>query len=618
MGLFTTPPRVTLDGPGDAIIGGRYQATVVVETTEDIPVEYIDVLLRGIAGWRVSQGKTSVSNWLLSPDHKVRVYTPAGAPNLPRGEHRFPIDLGIPTDLAPSHAHSPAASTLTLTVRVAIPWKLDPRTNFVLRARPAPPASVRRDPIAVRSTATDAAAKVPRIELSAASATVVAGESIAVSCALFNIDDREPVPVKVVLTRHLGLYGRGDRQREHEVWRNVATFPAGCAGEGMTFEVPTAASWTPTFVSPTHGVRWTLDVTMGSLLGGRRRASLPFELLDPAARAAAAPMGEAPLLGDERTRLLFQTAAARATGWREDEPDEALGEAAAARTEQDDVVARVAHLESRATGGLLVTEIQPPELGLQLHVTPGSTVRHLFWRDIEIGDDVWDEAFVVRARAPAQAVAFLRGAAPALQSARALGTLVRVDDHGARFERPIAGVTTEIVRTAMDEARALARVVGQARLAIPAPDDVAVDVPAWRELARTLGGDLGLGNLRIDGALDGAPVRLWLRWTDEGALRDLRAEVGDAAMASPLRLELATPATQALDAAVPPALTELLLRWPDDHVALAIERGVVAASLRLGAATDGRPRADADAALALVRRLRGLLAALAPGAGPFR
>ncbi len=622
MGLFTTPPRVTLEGPGDAIIGGRYQATVVVETDEDIPVEYVDVQLRGVAGWTVSQGKTSVSNWLTLPDDLIRVFTADGAPNLPRGQHRFPVSFGVPGTLAPTHRHRPAASSLTLTVRVAIPWKIDPRTRFELVARLPPPAAVRRDPIAVRSAAAGVASKVPRIELSAASATVVAGEVIAVSCALYNVDDREPIKVKVALIRHLSLHGRGDRQREEDVWTNVATFPAGCAGEGMTFEVPTAASWTPTFDSPTHSIRWTLEVTMGSLLGGRKRAALPLDLLDPAARSVAAPMGEAPLLGDERTQLLFDAAMRRAPGWTVDAPDEAPGEAAAAKTIVDGVTARVAHVESRATGGLLVTEIHPPDLGMQLSVTPGSTVRHLFWRDIEIGDDGWDEDHVVRARLPVQAVAFLRVTVPALKGARALGTLMRVDDHGARFERPVAGATTEVIRVAMDEAAALARVFARARQAIPAPDDVSTDLAAWHEVAKTLGGDLGRGNLRVEGTLDGAPAAIALRWRDDGTPRDLRVEVGDAATASAataaLQLELASPANQALDVNVPPALTELLLRWPDDHVDLTVAHGAVAASLRLGTAADGRPHASAEAALALTRRLRGLLAALAPAAGPFR
>jgi hypothetical protein len=296
-------------------------------------------------------------------------------------------------------------------------------------------------------------------------------------------------------------------------------------------------------------------------------------------------------------------------------------EAAAATLEVDGVTARLAYLESKATGGVLRTTLRHADLGLGLAVTPGSTTRHLFWRDVEIGVPAWDRAHHVRARDGEQVRDYLRRLAPALAAvpgrAGALGRprrhhrrAVRRGEYAApgggdAAGRGAGGATGARARAATAR-RATWRSTGTSGARWPASSTPASRRATPRSTARSTA-------RRCTPACAGPTM---------ATLRDLRVWVGDAASASALAratvLSLPAPAAGALATGVPPALTELLLGWPDDHVDLDLRGGVASASLRLVPGPDGRAVVSADATIELARRLRTLLAALGAERTPFR
>ena len=219
MGLFTASPTIELEGPREAFIGQVYEGTLVVTTAEDIPCQAIDVRLLGRRGWSVSHGKTTISNRENSPDLTFGLWRGGGT--LARGQHRFPLSLLVPPDVAPSHDLGPADADLSLLAVIDIPWKIDPRARFFLNATLPPPAAIERTPIAVQSRAS--AAKSPRVEFALASSTLMPGEAIQGTVAFFNLDDDDPVPVRISAIASLQLHGRGKREREVVAWTSEAS-----------------------------------------------------------------------------------------------------------------------------------------------------------------------------------------------------------------------------------------------------------------------------------------------------------------------------------------------------------------------------------------------------------
>ncbi|MEZ4364986.1 MAG: hypothetical protein R2939_01705 [Kofleriaceae bacterium] len=141
-----------------------------------------------------------------------------------------------------------------------------------------------------------------------------------------------------------------------------------------------------------------------------------------------------------------------------------------------------------------------------------------------------------------------------------------------------------------------------------------VDLPAWRDLARSLDGTFAPGDVTVRG-LARMPAQVGLTW-DEGRPR-LTAVVGDAISASPSMLEveadLEVPVA-AVAPSLPRALADALARWPGPAARLHLTRGVATASCTLAEGD----RVDAARAHALMAALRDLHAALDSRASPYR
>ena len=500
-----------------------------------------------------------------------------------------------------------------------------------------PGAPVIRTPVATRTAA--GAPDDPRLELGLASMRLAVGETLVGSCAVFHLDDRKPREVTLSLTPQLTLYrGTRTRDRAGRALTTSVTVPAGGGGVDVPFRFRLPSWLPPTFQATTHELRWTLDARTGSLFGGRVGLSVPIVIVDAATPAPSGPMVAAPALGDRRIHEVFEAFAARA-GWRaapasapssgapDDNEHPPAHPAPAVTREVGGLELEMSYVYRGTEGAFLVSRLGTPSLGLGLRVTPGSTMRHVFFRDVEVGITAWDRDHLVVARSAAQALPFLTAIVPALIAER--GPLAHWDDDALVLERP----TTDVEPAKLDAIAAglerLATAFTAALAAIPPPPGVAGDLAAGQEGARGLQGRRAAGDLGLSGTLDGRPVEVELGW-DEDVPERVVVRVGDPAQASAdarrVQLVLARPADQALalpslggdvSGEIGERLTEQLAGWPADVIDLRVADGVASAILPLPADA-ARPRLDAARVRGLIEALRAVLVALEPGASPYR
>jgi hypothetical protein len=607
-------PDVEIRAHDPVYAGQLLVIDIDVIADKETQVDFIEAKLTGRQGWRIQSGKHTVSHRVEYPRH-VEQLMAEGV--LPGGTTtRFVARFALPADMAPTHRMRPAWAELVLAIHISIPWRIDGRYHYEFAVRVPPPVDARRTPLSVRSTARDAEHDEPRIELGLASSTLAVGEQLVGSCAVLHLDDSHAREVKLSLVPMVQITGRG-RHREYRGSPHTfsVTLPPGSAGKNVPFRFAIPGDLVPTFATATHALGWWLVAQTGSLFRGRVDVAAPLVLVDAAAQTKLARLAAPPRLGDARAAAVFATFAERGA-WRVDETAE--GGAAAVR-EVDGCELSLAYAYRGADGTYLVATVAPPRLGLGLGVTPSSSLRHVFFADVEVDIDAWDRAHHVVARAPAQAIPFLREVVPALMQVEGLGPLARWTDDALVFERPLSAIDVGMLD---DAAALLVRVAAAVVAALPAigpPPDVTVDVAAWTQLAARLEGRLVVGDLGLDGTLDGRPVDAGLVWRD-GVPARVRVAVGDPEAASAelraIELALAHPAADVLQAGAAERLVDSVTRWPLDVANLRVHDGV--ASAELVVPEGARPVIDAERVRALIEALRAVLATLDPGAGPYR
>jgi hypothetical protein len=609
VGLFPSAPKVNVYAPGTVFVGTLCKIEIEVVAGADTRIEFVDARVTGYQGWSVGAGKSRVVQRVTFPELRSRLMD-AGV--LPSGTTRLALQFTLPPGTPPSHQIDPAWANLELRVHVSIPWWPDGRYRFVLPVRVPPALPVIRTPVAIHSKT--AAADKPRIEISLASSRLVAGETAVGSCAIFHMDDRKPRDVELSFVPVLTLHGRGRaRERRGNPFGVRLTLPAGSAGTSVPFQIALPAAMVPTFETVSHSLSWWLVASSGSFFGGKVDVALPLDIVDASAASLTTKLVAAPRLADERVASLFARFAA--------DGDWQVGEEHALERTAGDADMRISYAYRGQDGTYLVTRLAGPSLGLGLAVTPSSSLRHVFFEDIEVEIATWDRAHLVHARSAAQTIPPLRAIVPTLLEVTGLGKLVRWTDDEIMFERKVLSVELgDLVTTASLLGRVAAALDG-ARGVVAPPDEVTVDVDEWRELARWLHGRLALGDLSIeDGVLDHARVELGLVFDVDGVPAGVRASVGTpeaaSAAARGVTLGLARPAADALAEVVAEGVVDRLTRWPSDITDLHVSDGVATASWVLPA--EQKPRVEARRVRELVEALRALLATLDPGAGPYR
>ena len=437
---------------------------------------------------------------------------------------------------------------------------------------------------------------------------------------MFHLDDKQPREVDVTLVSMFKLRGRGRvRERRGETIGVTITLPAGSAGRSVPFQFALPATMTPSLRTVSHELDWWLAFTSGSFFGKKLELAIPLEIVDASAMATTEQLTVAPRLADEQVAAAFARFAA--ASWHVDDPDdERPGAGPSITREAGDHELSVAYSYRGKDGTFLVGRIAHPSLGLGLTVIPSSSLRHVFFEDVEVDITGWDRAHHVNARSPAQTVPLLRTVVPALLASSGLGQLVRWSDDALVFERAVASVGEAELSELATALQQVATVIAAAQRDLAPPPELTVDLDGWRELARWLHGVFTVGDLSIDGRLGNVSVELGLEWDDHGRPSTVRASVGDPEHASlatrAIALSLARPAADVLAVSVPEGLVDQLTQWPPEIVELRVAEGVASASWRLPGGE--APVVEARRVRELVEALRAVLATLDPGAGPYR
>ncbi len=616
-------PEISITAPKVLVVGQICSIEIDVLPEKDLKLEFIDATLTCDQGWSVGSGKNQVQYRLKYPNLVHRL-TGEGvlAAKTPA---RFTAQFMLPLDTPPTHFISPAYSKMRLRIHVSIPWWLDGRHDFDFVVRlPAPPR-VERTPSAIRSTPVTAAADKPRIEVALASTRLIVGEMLVGTCAVFHMDDSDPREVELSIVPTLLLHGRGRaRERRGDGFTSTLTLPAGSAGSGVPFELPIPTTLPPTFATSSHEITWWLVARSGSFFGKKVEVSIPIELIDASAAATTPRLTASPRLGDAQVAATLASFAQR-TGWRTgngdaDGDDDGESRQLSVEKTYEGTDLRISYAYQGEAGTFLVARLANPSLGLGLAVSPSSSLRHLFFADVEVDISAWDRAHHVVARSAAQAIPVLQAIVPTLMKGKHLGTLVRWTDDEMVFEVPCPIVDERVLAAMEYDLEAIAVALVAAERIVTPPPAVTVDVHAWQSLAAWLRGRLTTGDLSLDGTLDSAPVSIELTWTDDARPSRVVVDVGDPDAASAdlraIRISLPRPARDVLGNVGAEKIVDLVTRWSTEITELRVIDGVASAAF---AVPDGpAPVIDAARVRGLVEQLRAVLVALEPGAGPYR
>jgi hypothetical protein len=606
MGVFPSAPDVAVRAPTAIFAGEACTVEIVIDARQPTKIEFVDARLVGTQGWAVGAGRQRVSHQATDLDQRLRLRDEG---ELPAGETRLVGRFAIPHGLPPSHDRAPAWARLELRVQVSIPWWPDGRYRFPLALRIRPPDVVERAPIALR---TEGGAGDRRLELALASTRLVVGERLVGSAALFHVGDDKPREVQLKLVPKLALYGRG-RIRERDAkgikWTHV--IPEGSAGTSVPFAIDLPADLTPSYAASCHALRWILVASHDSFFRDRLSLSIPLDIVDHSALATVERLAITPRLADERVAAAFDGFAAKHAWQRAETADEREDGTVAIEREHGDSRLRIAYVYRGKDGTFAETRVSYPSLGLGLNAGPGSTLRHVFFRDVESGIDDWDRAHVVSARSTVQTEPVLRAMVEPIATSRALGAITLWDDDAIRFEREIVSIEATDLLAMSADLHQVANAIARGRPTIGPPSEIATDRAAWTGLARWLDGNLCLGDLSIDGELAGVPVAIELQFSDATPIR-FRVHVGESSPSS-VSLSLPRPAADGLSVAAAAPILDQLVAWPDDITDLVVADGVAAASLAISPSIDHVARLRE-----LVASLRRIVSTLVPSLGPYR
>ena len=592
-------------------IGERIELELVAD--KPTKVDFVDVKVRSYQGWSLGSGKSRIT---LRTTQDITHQRFRSVRALPSGTTRLAFELVVPPGTPPSHALAPAFSFVELRVRVSVPWWLDPRASVLIPVRHPPYAPQATVPSVWRSRS--ARGDEARIELGLATGRIAAGDALVGSVAVFHMDDAKPREVTLSLVPVLVLTGHGrPRSATSTTYAIKLTLPSHSAGTSVPFVFPIPQTLPPSFEAATHACGYQLVARTGSFFSGKIEVAAALQLVDAVAADGTSRHALPPGLTDERVADAFASFA-RTHGWHAVDHADATGMTIARTAGESELQLTYAHRGEAGT--FLRARVAHPTLGLGLVVTPASVLRHVFFKDLEVGIADWDRAHAVQARDEAQALPVLRALVPALRDQPALGPLARWTDHALDFERLVVSVDGPDLASAGDLLARLAdAIVTASELATP-PAACTVDVAAWRELARSLDGHLALADLSIAGTRGHLPVHLGLEFDEHARPLAVHASVGDpeqaGEVARAVTLALPHPAAEVASAGASGAVAEVVARWPADIVDLHLGNGVAAASLQL---SPGPPCVvDAARVRGLVDALCAVLAAIAPEAGPYR
>jgi hypothetical protein len=595
MALWKTQPTLRLLVGSPIRIGEPFVATLEIEASEPVEVEWVDLTLQCVEGWAVGSGKNRVSRSHRHPSLAARVVGAGVLSGTTRYEARFEVPVGQP----PSHEGGAAYVRYSLHAQASIPWWPDARVSWPLVVRDV---AIDASP----SPAVLAAGASEHFEVSLESQRLATTGIVGGIVALKHPWDGPPI-VDVTLREVLRLVSwNGYERTRHGRSFSVPVTLAPVLGSRSPFrfrfeDVP------PTFTTKTFRHDWELVFKprhgglVSAIVGafGGNELAVPMQMVESPTLAARAPSLVAPSVGDARMQELLGSLAT--ASWHV----EGMGLERELPTPYGAIEARVEWV-AREDGTFLHAKLEPPALGLGLRIGRGGFLDALAGDDVLAGVPGWDERYRVDAREPAQARAFL---APLVAVAGDL--LVGGTDEALELERPDPAVSRESLALFVSQTEAVLAAVAEALAAIPPPRGTTNDRPESLRVARLARGTFHPGDLALHGWLEDRALHVSLLF-EGGEAVALQIDVGPVPEGT---LRVGSARDAATLAALPEAVRPIVASLPRE-VSLAIEGGRARAWV---AATKGAPfGVDHERAVALGGTLVLLARSLGVDQGPFR
>lgn len=598
MSLIKKRPELHLEAEPEIVPGETTRGRVIVEVEAAVPVDWLRISLVGHESGAVGSGKNR-SRRKVELCHLV--YQLGGETELEPGTHTFDFAIPIPAHLPPSYEGDDAWTRYRYRVRASIPWWPDAKVDYEVKMAPNRAAAPYPGPRVVFSSREGGPEGTsPYAEISLATSVFAPGDTIRGAVALSNVDHnryhRVLFELYTIEEVTLGRWRRGSSKRRQLRY----ALDVGGTGEGEQhdFNLALPSQMSVTYDSQLWTLRWFLRVRVDIRWALDLKLDVDLPVVGKRFQKTAAHRLP-PAVGTPRIEAAWNQVA-EATGL------ELVS--SSLRGSYGEVSLHI-YREHRGSEGLfLVGTLTYPDLHLDLEVAPGRGFLGRSARQgIQLGDDRWDLRHQVRARDPEQARQFF---APLLEGLRRIES-VSMDDDSLVAEIESSGTDTRELEGFAAPLMAIAQNITRARKNLPPPAAVKEHLAVWRELARSLDGELDPGSMRVAGRFHGRPVAIETTWRPDGEPAEIAIE-----------LELGIEVDEAMRfSAVPELLMELPEALPPAARPLIESLAGVAGALRLdedALRTSTRWLADPRHALGLVRTLSEIAGVVAPSAGPYR
>jgi hypothetical protein len=478
--LIKRRPEILLYAPRAASPGASLAVRVVLKCGEAVPVNAIDVELRGVFVWFVRSQYGSSPSEETFLRQRARV---AEGGELVAGEHAYAARFTLPRELPATYDGQELRIKYAVHVHVDIPWWPDARAAFVVRVIPPPAAAPTASARVFASAPGGASGGKPYFEVSLGGTDVEAGESLHGAVALANASTNDYRTLELILLavetirRPLGRY---THHRKVRSW-SMSIADVG-DDEPKRFTIALPEQLVPGFDLNACSLRWFLEVRARVAWTRDPQLYIPLTVRGSRQQEVSGEEVRAPLaVGSERLSLIWRSVAqARGLEYVDGALHGQLG----------DVRVQVSREHRGRSGGVLVAELSYADLGIGLGLEGGE----------------------LRSRDPAQAE-WLRE-----RLGEALGARppALADDRRLVLELYDSGQDRATLLRFVDELLAIAGPLDGALQRLPPPTAMAAMVPAWTEAARTLGARLRIGPMVISGRADAMTVEIATGWDDRG------------------------------------------------------------------------------------------------------
>lgn len=510
--MLPARPKIVLLAPKQMLPGTSNTLTVRLDSPRPTPIDFVDLFLSG--NHVVHGGETTFLRLGARLREKGR---------LEEGTTELDCRIDLPADVPPSYEGAYVRLRYEARVHVSVPYWPDARRTFLLTARPAPRAPEGDGTLLFASAAGGAPVSGPYAEVSLATRTVAAGDTLQGAVALYNTASSQYERVTITLRQRERMHGFTDHVGAS--WAIDLAVPRFDEGRPVAFalRVPEMA---PAFTFRRAQVTHELALTVRAHRRDVITMPIGIDLLpDPSVDLARGKI--APALGETRVRAIWERVAER-TGFRLE--DDRLERRVGDRT-------LVVRRELWSGSPRLLAELRYPSLGLGLRSTPRPFFQLLLPQEAETGVAQIDSGQVFQSRSRSQAEELLVRLGPALVPLLAgKATLHQVEDTRIAIAIEDSGTTEGAVLRMIEVANGLASGAAPVLDVIHLPPPLEGLSEAWRAMAQRLGTSIEMGSGTLEGEEGGARIELRLLFDAEGkatAFRMRRME--------PAALEVAAP-----------------------------------------------------------------------------